>query len=536
MLSRSFLIHQSFDQSARAFWGKDAIYMGEDSISYGNLYLSSNQLANYLRGLGVKKQDRIVLLLPKSINSLRSILAILKSGGIYVPVDAKAPVERAREVILDCTPSVLMGDSTTLRLIEGLLDSFPWTPKVVVLGHVEGKEPKSCLGWEEQVRQQSQGEPVYLSTDTDIAYILYTSGSTGKPKGVMISHLNILNYISWAVEYFGITPEDNILNTSPLHFDMATFDLYCALLTGASLTLVPEQTLLFPVRLLETIDKRKVTIWKGVSSLLSYLVKTRALAADKLMSLGKIIFSGEPLPTKYLIEWMRTFSGKAFYNAYGPTECTGISTCYRVEKIPSDVEEAIPIGKACANKEIFALTDDGDLARVGEIGELHIKGSSLSCGYWRDPEKTQRAFLVNPLNRDYEERVYRTGDLVKQLENGDYVYVGRRDDQIKYMGYRIEIGEIEFAVRSLSYVRDAAVIAKRKAKGENPEIIAFVEVEKEENLNRICEDLSEKLPRYMIPCKIRAVDQLPRTRNGKVDKQFLRMKEDGHGDQPDLAS
>jgi non-ribosomal peptide synthetase component F len=302
---------------------------------------------------------------------------------------------------------------------------------------------------------------------------------------------------------------------------MSVFDVYCALETGASLTLVPEQVLLFPGRLVGIIEKRNISLWKGVSSLLSYLAKLKAINPNRMKDLKRIIFSGEPLPAKYLAEWMSAYPGKEFYNAYGPTECTGISTSYRVTSILQDLGAPIPIGKACANTEIFLICEDERLARVGEVGELCIRGSSLSCGYWNDPERTDKVFVQNPLNKRNQERVYRTGDLVKQLPDGNYVFIGRKDTQIKYMGYRIELGEIECALQTLDGVKDAAVLAPRGETAENPEIVAFLEADGETILEQICEALRGKIPKYMIPTKFQVLKNLPRTKNGKVDRQLL---------------
>jgi amino acid adenylation domain-containing protein len=516
----SFLVHHAFDLSAKVCSNKTALFFQEESISYESLYISTNQLANCLRTNGIKRGDRVSLILPKSIHSIQAILATLKSDAIYVPIDPKSPLERAGEIIDNCSPSAIICNSSTLEVVRSLLPMVSYQPKIVMLDSNENEASKQNIIGQEEILRAERDKPKYSNIDQDIAYIVYTSGSTGKPKGVAISHRNIQQYIKWAIEYFKINFEANILNTSPLHFDMSTFDIYCALQTGASLTVIPEQILMFPIRLIQIIDKRKITIWKGTSSLLSYLAKCHALNPQQMRSLRKIIFSGEPLPTKYLIEWMKAYPGKEFYNAYGPTECTGISTCYRVESLPKDPSSPVPIGKACSNKEIFALSEGGTLAKVNEVGELYIRGSCLSPGYWNDEEKTTKAFLRNPLNEDFEEKVYRTGDLVKQLADGNYVFVGRKDQQIKYRGFRIELGEIEVALQSLPYVKDGAVIFIKDAEWESSKIIGFVEAD-EENLDRMSEDLKRLIPKYMIPARILPLKNLPRTKNGKVDRQFL---------------
>jgi len=240
-----------------------------------------------------------------------------------------------------------------------------------------------------------------------------------------------------------------------------------------------------------------------------------------MRSLEKVIFSGENLPTKYLIEWMKRCPEKEFFNAYGPTECTGISTCYKVEDIPSDPHVPIPIGKACANTEILAIHEDGRLAKIDEVAELCIRGSSLSSGYWNDSKKTSAYFVQNPLNDSCQDLIYKTGDLVKQLPDGNYIFIGRKDTQIKYQGYRIELGEIEHALQALDRVKDAAVIAPKGADEDNPDIVAFVETDEDLNVEHILEELRKRVPKYMLPIRIQILKKLPRTENGKVDRQKL---------------
>lgn len=518
----SYLVQQYLGISAKEVPSKVALFFQGETIFYKELHLFSNKLANCLGKNGVNRGDRVAFILPKSINFIKAMLGILKADAAYVPIDGKAPMARAAEILEDCSPSVIICDTSTIEMAQSLTRGATWQPKIFAMSYRYYNFTEQELIWQEDIERERDDEPTYLNIDRDPAYILYTSGSTGKPKGVIVSHLNILSYIDWAVDYFDIKPNDNILNTSPLHFDMSVFDIYCSLKTGASLTLVPKNIQLFPIRLIDIMEKREITIWKGVSSLLAYFVKARALKPERLRNLKKVIFSGETLPTKYLISWMTTYPEKEFYNAYGPTEATGISTCYKVENIPLTPNDTIPIGAACSNTEIFAVREDGGIARVGEIGELYIRGSCLSQGYWNDRYRTEQAFGNYPYSKDNGERVYRTGDLVKLLSDGNYIFVGRKDDQIKYMGYRIELGEIEAALNSLDYVNDAAVISASMEDQENPEIIAFIGVNHGAALDGIREALKKRLPAYMQPHKIQVVRKLPRTENGKVDKQNLK--------------
>jgi amino acid adenylation domain-containing protein len=396
--------------------------------------------------------------------------------------------------------------------------------RLVVFREMRGhqkNEMESCIEWEE-IERGSDRQPDYKNIDTDIAYILYTSGSTGTPKGVTISHLNILNYIEWAVGYFDIRSEDKIFCTAPFHFDMSTFDIYTTLKIGASLVIAPENIHLFPPKLLDLMEKENVTLWKGVSSLLMYLSKTGCLKEDRISSLRKILFAGEILPTKHLIRWMEKFPNKMFFNVYGPTEATGISTCYPVDQIPKNGNEIVPIGKPCANTEIFLLKDGGFPVEDGEIGELCIRGSGLSPGYWNDEEKTNNFFGRSSHRNMPSDRFYRTGDLARMRTDGNYEYIGRIDFQIKHMGYRIELYEIEKALISLEEIHHAVVLLLDSPQSDISELIAFIEVNGEIDPKEIAGKLRDHLPAYMMPGRIIPIEKIPLTDRGKTDREALR--------------
>jgi amino acid adenylation domain-containing protein len=361
----------------------------------------------------------------------------------------------------------------------------------------------------------------YSNIDVDLAYILYTSGSTGNPKGVMITHSNVINYIEWAIEQFEITEEDVILSTAPFHFDMSTFDIYCSLRTGATLCIAPEQYMLFPKKLFEFIENERVSVWKGISSLLMYIARTGLLHPGRIPSLRKILFGGETLPTKYLIAWMESFPEKSFFNVYGPTEATGISTFYCVRKSPASAQERVPIGKACGNTEVFLLNAEYDSYLCKEVGELCIRGSGVGRGYWNDPIKTRECFIKNPLHKNTPEKVFRTGDLAFKGESGDYYFIGRRDHQIKYMGYRIDLSEIEDSLLSIDEVEEAAAILPDINESGMREIVAFVECRDDISMSCILRKLRHRLPSYMIPKQTFMDYTIPRTDRGKVDRMKL---------------
>jgi amino acid adenylation domain-containing protein len=520
-----YLVQHYADNCNTRFPDKPAVSTKGMTVTFRELLLSSNQMANCLIENDVARQDRVCFCLQRSPRCVISLLGILKADAIYVPIDPKAPQDRAEKIINDCTPKAVICDSHTLARISQSVSQIKNPPKVLAFESLKKAEAISHCRFvcQEEIAEFPSDTPDYQNVDTDIAYILYTSGSTGNPKGVMISHLNIRNYVDWAVECFGITHDDKILNSAPFHFDMSVFDIFTSLKAGARLCVVPDGFLLFPSALIKYIEEEETTIWKAIASLLMYVARTGSLQNNRLPSLKKILFSGEPLHPKYLIEWMRLFPDKLFFNAYGPTEATGISTYYHVKSTPSSERESVPIGKPCANTELFLLKDDGSQAKAGEVGELYIRGSGLSRGYWNDPGKTQSVFVQNPLGKISSDTVYQTGDLAVVREDGNYEFLGRKDDQIKFMGYRIECDEIKNALISMPKIRDAVVLLLSQQNSDLQDLVAFVEgtigLEKSEVTNY----LLLHLPHYMIPTKVFFLPVIPRNDRGKVDKSQLRV-------------
>jgi len=520
----SFLVQHYIDDSKDQFSKNIALTYPEEQFTYQNLWISSNKLANLLKATNIERQDRVAICLKRSAKSVLAMIGALKADAIYVSIDSKIPVKRLQTVFDDCEPAAVISDRSTIEKVIEILPKLQYNPKIVVLENEQELKigSKGNFIYQAHIDEQSGSQPTYQNIDTDIAQIIYTSGSTGIPKGVMISHLNIMNYIEWAVEEFQISHDDVILGTAPFHFDMSTFDIYCSLKAGCTLCIAPDIHLLFPKKLINLIDREKVTIWKGISSLLMYLAKTHSIANNDLSTLKKIIFAGEVLPTKYLIEWMNRYPEKEFYNGYGPSEGTGMSTFYRVEKVPGDPRDTIPIGKASANCEVILLKEDNSQAGIAEIGEICIRGSGVSSGYWNDPEKTNNAFIPNPLGNSDSDRIYRTGDLGIKRKDGNIEFIGRKDQQVKWMGYRIELGEIESALLSFNEINDAVVILYENGSADSEnELVACVEAEEESDLSQTMEQLLNLLPQYMVPKRIIPVHEIPRSDRGKVDRKKL---------------
>lgn len=496
---------------------------GIGSLTFRDLDLQSNRLARSLISCGVSKGHHVIISMPRSVRFIVAIVGVLKADAIYIPVMADAPPQRRRAILQDCRPQALIGDAKAIS--HALTEDAPaWLPS-----HLVCLEPGvEAIGIPERpvllysdIDAADSAPLAYANKADDAACIHYTSGSTGLPKGVIITHRNIDEYISWAIERLGISERDRILGTAPFHFDMSLFDVYCCLRAGASLCIATEEKMLFPRLLVEFAEAQEVTLWKGVSSLLMYLARTGVLSKGRLRTLQKILFSGEVLPTKYLIQWMDMFPEKIFYNAYGPTEATGISMYFHVKERPSSFNERIPLGIPCENTEVLLLDENQKPVPPGEPGELYIKGICVTMGYLNDVEKTDRVFIDNPLNRGKGERVYRTGDFARLRPDGNYEFLGRKDNQVKYMGYRIELTDIEQSLLSIPSVRDVAVLLATSEASELDELVAYLEVGDEKALPVIVKELKEKLPAYMIPRQFFRISRVPRSDGGKIDRAAL---------------
>ena len=525
-----YLLPHLLTNAASTYPDRPALVSGAESLTYGELDRLSDRLAAVLASSGVKRGDRVGLFLPKSIGAIVGLYGVMKAGAAYVPIDPAAPAGRAAYIIDNCGIRVLL--TAGRAAVNEIVAKGTSLERLILM---DGKELPSAVSlpvtsWEE-VQSHNGAAPPLNAIETDLAYILYTSGSTGVPKGVMISHRNSLTYVDWAHQEIGVTADDRLSSHAPLHFDLSVFDLFVAAKAGATLVLVPEGLSSFPFRLAEWIDRERISVWYSVPTILSLLVRSGNLARFTFDALRTIIFAGEVFPVKYLRDLMALVPKPAYYNFYGPTE-TNVITYYRVPEIPEDRTAPIPIGRSCANMDVFGLMDDGKrVERPGDVGELYARGSFVAQGYWGDEEKTQRNFVPNPAHHDYKEIAYRTGDLVTLDDNGDYIFLGRRDDMVKSRGYRIELGEVETTMYRHASVREAAVVAVPDA-AIGARLVAFVVMAADAgieaaDLHAFC---GEYLPRYMVPESIELRESLPKTSTGKVDKVALaRHASNGEG-------
>ena len=523
----AFLLPQLLTESVSRNPRHQAVRWSDQSLSYAQLESLSNQLARTLRDLGIRNGDRVGIYVNKSIASIIAVFAIMKAGAAYVPLDPKAPPSRLGYIATNCGIVVLLCSAAKFRPLAELLSEAQGIRNVILTDEetINGGEfPEiNIIQWHEVMAVSDSDVKVTL-TDTDLAYILYTSGSTGRPKGVMISHRTILTFIDWAVEEFGMGQADRVTSHAPLHFDLSTFDIYATVKAGGTIVLVPEAYSLFPTRLAALLDEEAVTIIYMVPSLLAQLTSEGNLVECNLSSLRQVIFAGEVFPIKYLRKLAALIPHANYTNLYGPTE-TNVCTYYQVTDDDLDPcrIEPVPIGKACGNMEVFIVNDDGKkVEEKGIKGELWVRGNCVSKGYWADPERTAASFVRNIFQPHYYDVAYRTGDIVFLDDNGDYTYCGRRDHMVKVRGHRIELGEIETVLSNNPDISEVAVIAiADEMSGSLIKVFITPEdgaVLTETGIKRYC---SGFLPRYMIPDSIVAVETIPKTSSGKVDRRRL---------------
>jgi acyl-coenzyme A synthetase/AMP-(fatty) acid ligase len=338
----------------------------------------------------------------------------------------------------------------------------------------------------------------------------------------MLSHQNALTFVEWCAEKFHMTADDRVSNHAPLHFDLSVFDVYNAMEAGATVYLVTEELALFPTSLAKFIEEQKITVWYSVPSALMLLLLHANLTAEKIPHLRTILFAGEVFPMKYLRQLAELLPNVDLFNLYGPTE-TNVCTYYKVERERLATLDKLPIGIACENTEVFAVSDQDQIVTTpGEGGELYVRGPAVTYGYWADAEKTAKMVVPNRFQPNFNENMYRTGDLVTLAEDGNYYFQGRRDSQIKSRGYRIELGEIESALLSHPNVREAAAVAiPDDLVGNRIKAVVAAHQDRELKVAELQQFCGTRIPKYMIPEQIEFCESLPKTSTGKIDRVRL---------------
>lgn len=452
----------------------------------------------------------IAVFLPKHWQVTVADLGILHSGNCYSNLDVNSPPQRTRAILDNLQPLAVI---TTPDLKSQLIALGVAAEKLITLD--EFKTASSSDG-DAATKFTALAERRLRAIDTDPVCIINTSGSTGVPKSVVMNHRNVIDFIDWTLETFSFGPGDVFGSLSPFHFDIYTLELYVALATGAAISIIPDALAPFPAKLVDHLARNRVTFLFWVPSVMVHIANLGLLEKFDLSALRRVFFAGEVFPTKQFNVWRRCLPQAQFVNLYGPIEITVDCTYYIVDREFAD-HEPLPIGVACRNTEMLILDENDRPAAVGQTGELCVRGSSLAMGYWNNPERTAAAFVQNPLQTSYPERIYRTGDLGAWNERGEILFAGRKDYQIKHMGYRIELGEIETAVTSIHEISAGCVLYNADRK----EITLFYASEAALSPGEIRKRLAPALPAYMLPRVFHRLDVLPLNPNGKIDRQLL---------------
>ncbi len=489
------------DETAARFPDKTAYADENKEITFSELRAQARAIASELTQRGLFKKP-VAIFLEKGVDVLVSFMGAAYSCNFYSPIDVDMPGSRVNKILEVLEPAVVITTGT----LREVFSAYDYKGEFLLLEEVLVSDVQ------DDALEAARGKGI----DTDLLYVLFTSGSTGVPKGVTINHRAVIDYIDWVTETFDITEKDSLGNQAPFYFDNSILDIYSTLKTGATTYIIPKTLFAQPVLLLEYLKEKKINTIFWVPSALIVVAKLKAFKnVDLSDTLRRVLFCGEVMPNKQLNVWRRFLPDVQYANLYGPTEITDACTYYIVDREFSD-EEPLPIGFPMPNTDILVLNEENEPVTGEEPGELCVRGTSLSMGYYKNPEKTKEAFVQNPLNQAVPELIYRTGDVVKYNERGEIIYLSRKDFQIKHMGHRIELGEIETAVSSLPEISLNCCLYDEKRQ----KIVLFIEEELEKAY--INEKISHLLPEYMLPNKVVRVEKMPINANGKIDRVKLK--------------
>lgn len=497
-------IIEPFIETVHSKGNNIAIIEGKSKISFKDLYLKSLSLAKKINSYNFLNEP-IAVIQKKTANSIISNISILLSGNAYMNIDINLPKKKIQSILKNIKPKIIIIDSNfKIKLNKKLfkiinIDSFNFT---------------------RNFKEQSVLNNIKNLIDTDPLCIINTSGSTGDPKSVILNHKSFIDFIIRSDELFKFKNNEIIGSLSSNAFDIYSFELTLMMYKGSSILIIPEEIKGYPLNIVELIKKNKVSFIFWVPTIMTTIANLNLLKEVKLNNLKIIWFAGEVFQTDKFNYWRKMLPHAIFANLYGPIEIT-LDCSYYIIKKKIKNSDPIPIGTAYKNTDLIILKNN-KIAKENEIGELFVRGSSLAMGYFNNEEETKKKFIQNPLNNSYPEIIYATGDLVKKNRKKEIIFIGRKDNQIKHYGHRIELDEIEhIIINKCKLVKNGCAVYNDEIK----KIIFYYENNKEININNYNNKLKKFLTKYSLPDKWIKLNKLPQNLNGKIDRLKLKKYE-----------
>ncbi|MGX7632183.1 amino acid adenylation domain-containing protein [Bacillus thuringiensis] len=502
-------VHQLFEEQVKKNPHLIAVTDEEGSLTYEELNKRANQLAHQLQNIDLRHNEPIGLVTGKNMNTVIGILGILKAGAAYVPIDPIYPTSRISYILEHSRLRIIVGDGTFDQAVN--------VETVINLSEekTELKEHHTFKGryytYKEVKDQPTSNLDTSVSGD-DTMYMIYTSGSTGLPKGVIVNHSNVVNFILWGIQKFGITSEDNLMQVTSNSFDISVFEIFGSLLSSATLHIVSKNELTNPKMLIDFLQRKQISIWHSVPTLMA---QVQTMLSNPLEKVRLVMLGGEAWSINLAKQVKETFVNAEIYNMYGPTEATIWISSYNLSQSLEEIT-TIPIGTPVSNNKLYIMDENQHLCGINMPGEIYISGRNVTAGYYCNQEETNKKFIRNKITGEV---LYRTGDIGRYLSNGNIEFLGRFDTMVKVRGYRVELAEIEKAILELDEVNQTVVVQTKNE--ENQNLLCYYISSKEHNYNHIVEHLQKKIPIYMIPSRFIKLEEFPLTPNGKIDYKAL---------------